>query len=100
MRLIDADKLECVAATMPKDASDDYKEGYGDGMNYVLDIIDDLPTIEPVKRGRWVKAERDGCLTYSDAYKQCSECGNVTFLAEKMNYCPWCGARMQEGEKE
>lgn len=49
MRLIDADKLECVSATMPKDASEDYKEGYSDGMNYVLDIIDDLPTIESVK---------------------------------------------------
>ena len=49
MRPIDADKLECVSATMPKDASEDYKEGYGDGMNYVLDIIDDLPTINPVK---------------------------------------------------
>lgn len=49
MRLIDADKLECVSATMPHEASEDYKEGYGDGMNYVLEIIDDLPTIDPVK---------------------------------------------------
>lgn len=48
-RLIDADILECVSATMPHEASEDYKEGYGDGMNYVLDIIDDLPTINPVK---------------------------------------------------
>lgn len=49
MRLIDADKLECVSTTMPKDASEDYKEGYGDGMNYVLEIVDDLTTIDPVE---------------------------------------------------
>lgn len=49
MRLIDADELECVSAILPQDASDDYKEGYGDGMKYVLDIIDEQPTIDPVK---------------------------------------------------
>ena len=45
MRLIDADKLECVYAILPQDASEDYKEGYGDGMKHVLEIVDGLPTI-------------------------------------------------------
>lgn len=49
MRPIDADELECVYAILPQDASEDYKEGYGDGMNYVLEIVDDLPTIASVK---------------------------------------------------
>lgn len=57
--------------------------------------IDFAPTINPVKHGRWIKAERQGCWSYADVYKQCSECGKVTFLAEKMNYCPNCGADMR-----
>lgn len=57
--------------------------------------VADAPTIDPVKHGRWIKAERQGCWSYADVYKQCSECGNVTFLAEKMNYCPNCGADMR-----
>ena len=65
-----------------------------------VDAVNAQPTIDPVRRGRWVKAERDGCWSYSEAYKQCSECGKVTFLAEKMNYCPNCGALMREEGEE
>ena len=53
--------------------------------------------VAPVKHGRWVKAEPRGCWSYSEAYKQCSECDEVTFLAEKMSYCPNCGAKMDKG---
>lgn len=93
MKLIDADKLECVSATLPHEASEDYKEGYGDGMNYVLDIIDDLPTIDPVKHGRWVDATKEiGWPVW-----KCSVCGGDG----RGDYfvCPWCGAKM-EGEED
>lgn len=48
-RLIDADKLECVSATIPHEASEDYKQGYLDGFSYSFEIIDEQPTIDPVK---------------------------------------------------
>lgn len=68
-------------------------------INDMCFAIDVAPIIDPMKHGRWVKAERDGCWSYSEAYKQCSECGKVTFLAKEMNYCPNCGARMDEVER-
>lgn len=82
MRLIDADSLKIPSEEIIAKMT-----------------IELAPTIDPVKHGRWVKAEPDGCWSYAEVYKQCSECGKVTFLAERMNYCPNCGADMR-GEEE
>ena len=60
----------------------------------VLQIIDDVPTIEaePVRRGRWKKNE-NGTLT-------CSEC--QSWIPEEQghyaNYCLYCGAEMEDEE--
>lgn len=98
MRLIDAGALR---ARMYHDAfetdSDMQKWDGGCWIRYKMfeNAIEDAPTIEP-KKGRWVKAERDGVIVYSDAYAQCSMCKEVTFLGWKMKYCPNCGAKMEE----
>lgn len=42
-----------------------------------------MPTIDPVKHGRWIIS--DGCVC-------CSECGEPNM---EWNYCPNCGARMR-----
>lgn len=92
MRLIDADALRDEIAVL-FERNPKLIDGW---LAYAVeDTIDDAPTIDPVKHGKWIKAERQGCWSYADVYKQCSECGNVTFLAEKMNYCPNCGADMR-----
>ena len=52
-------------------------------------IIESLPTIDPVKRGEWV----------SDGFTwRCSECGKTYWgrLAQPWNYCPNCGAKVEE----
>lgn len=69
---------------------------------YVTTSTDEPPVVyAEQKRGTWKKAERDGCVTYSDAYLQCSECGKAIFLAKTMNFCPHCGAKMiMRGENE
>ena len=96
MRLIDADALRDEIAVL-FERNPNLIDGW---LAYAVeDTIDDAPTIDPVKHGRWIKAKRHGCWSYADVYKQCSECGKVTFLAEKMNYCPNCGTRM-EGEED
>ena len=54
-------------------------------------MTDEQPTIEavPVRRGRWIRAK---CGDYS-----CSECEVVLEDDEPLfNYCPNCGARMDE----
>ena len=92
MRLIDADALK---AEWPEPTDWMDRDQTLCHITWFRAVIDNMPTIDPVKHGRWIKAERQGCWSYADVYKQCSECGKVTFLAEKMNYCPNCGADMR-----
>lgn len=54
-------------------------------MHPALEVIDNLPSAE--KRGKWIF---DGCGT------SCSECGYRPKLSGGWNYCPVCGARMEE----
>ena len=54
-------------------------------------IIESLPTIDPVKHGRWVN-EANCRVVF------CSECGEEMLWAS--DYCPNCGAKMDGGEDE
>lgn len=124
MRLIDADalkqKLEMLGVSNAydrpgfwygKDKKDykviptKYHAGYDNALADVEKAIQELPTIEERKTGRWIKGEywSEGCgmgETYGYYYK-CSECG----AEEKGGYgkcgynlCPKCGAKMEEGK--
>lgn len=63
-------------------------------------LLSVIPTVEaePVVHGRWMTCE-DG---WGDLHYQCSECGCEWFLENGspadngMNYCPHCGAKMDE----
>lgn len=48
--------------------------------------------VEPVKPGHWIKS-----LDHYDRY-MCSVCGHLT-KTESDNYCPHCGAKMDEVEE-
>ena len=55
---------------------------------------------EPVKHAHWVACEDE----YEDEYK-CSACGGIQFFAitpqdEGWEYCPYCGAKMDEEEEK
>ena len=69
-----------------------------DGTWYVLGLIDSMPTIEaePIRHGRWI--EEDDAIIHG----HCSSCGWVSVWQETdvlgMNYCPNCGARMDEDD--
>ena len=89
MRLIDADKLGLTEFEIIL-CDGDYKEV----LKQILCKIENAPTIddEPVKHGMWIGKPMIG--GYSRM--RCSVCDNV-FLEnkEKWNYCPCCGARME-----
>ena len=88
MRLIDADRLE----------THEQLEPFGNG-NYEYvevvykDDIDDAPTIEPERKGEWVK----------DAYGTvvCSECKGIRRdnRISHINWCNSCGCRMIGGKE-
>lgn len=56
----------------------------------ICKAIDEQPTIdaEPVRHGKWIE------YPIADGMNQCSVCGVLRF--GESNYCPNCGARMDE----
>ena len=48
--------------------------------------------VQEIKRGRW---EQDG----TGLYARCSVCKERTYLGGRQNYCPNCGAKMDEVDK-
>lgn len=100
MRLIDADAIKIIPP-------------YGTGMTfargaiYVLDKIAEMPTIDPVKRGKWLPHPTE------PDWDVCSVCGLGTHrrfhyndaiyggydVEESFAYCPNCGAQMERSEE-
>ena len=69
--------------------------------NWMIDFLEAFPTadVEPVRHGRWIEQTHEWDFPpfhYTD-YK-CSLCG-IREQA-KRNYCPDCGAKMDEEENE
>ena len=62
----------------------------------VLKRLRELPTIDPVRHGRWMKKRHevwDGEYIWSYRCSECSSPGDGTA------FCPYCGAKM-EGESD
>lgn len=60
-----------------------------------LDIVFDAPTIDPVRKGKWIKISPAGIY-------ECSECGQnvMTSDIDVYRWCHGCGAKMEEGEQD
>ena len=75
---------------------DAYDEGWEDAMQ----SLNALPTIDPVKHGKWLKypgdiVSDDGL--WGETLYACSECGHIRHVATE--FCSKCGAKMeQDGE--
>lgn len=71
----------------------------------VIDTLDNLPSAQPVRHGKWIKHMKVVHHENFDSYTpwwQCSECGqcyDATF-ANICNYCYYCGAKMVKGEED
>ena len=103
-RLIDADELikvlDDTLAEQSKDA--DIRELLQKSLlvGFAKQVIEDAPTVdaEPVKHGHWIEVDTQ----YIDETK-CSNCGVVECFNKgwkRFNYCPNCGAKMDEVEDE
>jgi len=82
MRLIDADALHYIMEDTEKPKQMD---------NIRRFMVDKAPTVdaEPIRHGHWDSRQ----LVY-----ECSECGHMGY--SDMNYCPNCGALMDEEVEE
>ena len=95
MRLVDADALEVVGTVIPSGIDE---KSYVMGMEYILNKIDSMPTIEERKKGKWIsRVGREDCY-------ECSEChavieGNEVYWRNNY-FCYHCGADMRERREE
>ena len=89
MRLIDVDAIKLPRGFFEK----------VDNVPKFYEWLDTLPIVDTESRrhGHWIYKETD--YPVMDAFYECSECGySVGF--EINNYCPYCGAQMDERRKE
>lgn len=73
--------------------------GIAIGMNFVRNVINELPTIEaePVRHGRWI----DGMPYTNSHWRVCSECHrSADHPAGGHEYCGRCGAKMDGGAEQ
>jgi len=100
MRLIDADTLlEIFADRLAKVAERyGYDSAVTGAVSGAMKLIKYSPTVEPERKGKWIAQDGwDG-----DTYYECSECNQEFVLIEGTpqdngyNYCPNCGAKMEE----
>ena len=68
------------------------RSGWNDCIEEVKKAIDKLPTAEP-RKGKWIIQSN----TYHE-YWECDQCGMGVGLDDVRNYCPNCGAKMEESE--
>lgn len=96
MKLIDADqfKAKLLSFMDRKAPTPSETDCILDG---VLNLLEEQPTIDPVKHGRWVYGSSSENIRV-----MCSECGyKVNYFWDSWQdakYCPNCGAKM--GTKE
>ena len=66
------------------------------GLNYAH-FIEIAPTVDavPVVHGHWVEIAISKLL-YHISFLRCSVCGRSIAKVADMNYCPFCGAKMDD----
>lgn len=74
--------------------SDDYGE---ESHMAMMMAIEALSSSENPKMGQWKRISRDMYVQHAMAYYECSECGKK--MIGTHNYCPNCGAKMQEAKE-
>lgn len=95
MRLVDADalikKFKHAKKGVKLGPMDIYAKGTLAGLDYAIYLINNVTTVEERKHGHWIGKPIAG---YSMV--RCSVCFAFANNIERWNYCPNCGAKMDE----
>ncbi len=91
-RLINADKLKKDILGL-KDCYNGFSDAYD--KDCIISVIDEQPTIEERKKGKWINHLNDEGHNIAD----CDQCGETMQWYDpdpKPNYCPNCGCKMED----
>ena len=102
MRVIDADALMDILADRLIKVSERYgvNSGVAGAVSGAMRLVEVQPTIElEQKKGKWLDPSREGIVSFSSAYAECSECGKKIYFGRMINFCPNCGS-YNGGEQE
>ena len=86
MRIIDADSLKETIEYIS------FETGYD--AEKVINAIDEEPTIETVRCGKWVNSYPQIEKNPMFMYGICSLCGFEQSISMDLKFCPNCGAKM------
>lgn len=102
MRIIDADALRKSVLDLPN-CYNGFSDTYDKAC--IIDLIDEQPTIEERKKGKWIDDNEKPVGWYKVdkscpvGWCKCSECGEWLIGSDeylvKGNFCPHCGADMR-----
>lgn len=98
-RLIDLDEaIKEIKSDLESLYWNSEKERYERGVDFALDRLEDMETVDPVKKGKWeIKLDDFDC-----EYMKCSCCGVEFYNGDNdtvdtlHNFCPNCGAQMNK----
>ena len=97
--------MEALAKFVPYAICDESTESYTNGLTDAYNLILQLPSAQPERKGKWIEMGTNKDGTHSI---RCSKCGggyktrgHARSIATKAKYkfCPNCGAKMDEDEK-
>lgn len=89
-RLIDADKLKKDVLDLP-DCYNGFSDTYDKAC--IIGVIDELPTIEERKKGKWIKGKCSNCGAHAPFWPMAT-----TYY--ESDFCPNCGSEMQERRED
>ena len=73
-----------------------YNEAWQDALDRAEGAIGNLPSAQPERKtGKWISLD-DFRGKYNTCGYKCSECGEHSDYEE--NFCPWCGAKMEDND--
>ena len=95
-KCVDADLMRSCLEDKIEEAwiDHDYYRGYNDGLETAINMLEKARDIDAksVKRGKWINTHS----AFDPHMRKCSVCEKqLSVLGGPLDYCPYCGAKME-----